>query len=320
LAKDEAIAALAKSPLLFDPGTDWEYGFSTDVLGFVVEAVTGRTLGEFLGERLWGPLGMADTGFALPAAKRARYALALAKDPVTGSPNTAIHHGTDRTQIWESGGGGTVSTAGDYLRFAEMMRQGGKLGGAHIRGRGPGKWVPKWLRRGGWSRPGACSRSRIYLLRHVALADGVGEFLLCRRIEAIVGEPFLGPHLTHADALDVALPHPGEERLLAQGSDRRFGGAVTDRLVKLLGLAGRRPVGFARIGRGQADHLRRRRRRWRWSCRRRRRRSRWRRRRGGRIRSATAVACSSGKRGCREGDKQRGSGPHELALPWPRWT
>lgn len=136
LSKDEAIAALAKSPLLFDPGTDWEYGFSTDVLGFVVEAVTGRTLGEFLGERLWGPLGMADTGFALPAAKRPRYALALAKDPATGKPNIEIHHGTDRTQIWESGGGGTVSTAGDYLRFAEMMRQGGKLGPAHILGRG----------------------------------------------------------------------------------------------------------------------------------------------------------------------------------------
>lgn len=136
LSKEEAIVALAKSPLLFDPGTDWEYGFSIDVLGFVVEAVTGGTLGQFLQERLWGPLGMADTSFALPAAKRARYALPLAKDPVTGNPNAAIHHGTDRTQIWESGGGGTVSTAGDYLRFAEMMRHGGKIGTAHILGRG----------------------------------------------------------------------------------------------------------------------------------------------------------------------------------------
>lgn len=136
MSKDETIAALSKSPLLFDPGSSWEYGFSTDVLGFVVEAVTGKALGSFLQERVWGPLGMGDTSFALPAAKRARYALALAKDPVTGNPNPAIHHSTDKTQKWESGGGGCVSTASDYLRFAEMLRSGGKLGSAEILGRG----------------------------------------------------------------------------------------------------------------------------------------------------------------------------------------
>jgi len=136
MSKDEAIAALAKAPLLFDPGSNWEYGFSTDVLGFVVEAVTGKPLGSVLQERVWAPLGMSDTSFALPAAKRARYALALAKDPVTGNANTIAHHATDKTQKWESGGGGTVSTASDYLRFAEMLRSGGKLGSAEILGRG----------------------------------------------------------------------------------------------------------------------------------------------------------------------------------------
>jgi CubicO group peptidase (beta-lactamase class C family) len=136
LSKEETIAALAKSPLLFDPGSNWEYGFSTDVLGFVVEAVTGKALGSFLQERLWAPLGMTDTSFALPAAKRSRYALALAKDPVTGNANPSIHHGTDRTQKWDSGGGGSVSTAADYLRFTEMLRCGGRLGGADILGRG----------------------------------------------------------------------------------------------------------------------------------------------------------------------------------------
>jgi CubicO group peptidase (beta-lactamase class C family) len=136
MAKDQAIAALAKAPLLFDPGSDWEYGFSTDVLGFVVEAVTGKSLGGFLLERLWGPLGMIDTSFALPAAKRARYALALAKDPLTGTANPVIHHSTDKKQLWESGGGGTVSTAADYLRFVEMLRAGGKLGAAEVLGRG----------------------------------------------------------------------------------------------------------------------------------------------------------------------------------------
>lgn len=136
MSKDDTIAALAKAPLLFDPGSDWEYGFSTDVLGFVVEAVTGKALGSFLQERVWGPLGMTDTSFALPAAKRSRYALALGKDPLTGGDNPAIHHGTDKTQKWESGGGGAVSTASDYLRFAEMLRRGGELGNAKVLGRG----------------------------------------------------------------------------------------------------------------------------------------------------------------------------------------
>jgi CubicO group peptidase (beta-lactamase class C family) len=136
MPKEDVIAALAKSPLLFDSGTNWEYGFSTDVLGFVVEAVTGKRLGTFLQERLWGPLGMVDTAFALPSAKRSRYALALAKDPVGGGRNPDIHHGTDKTQIWDSGGGGTVSTASDYLRFVEMLRCGGRLGAADILGRG----------------------------------------------------------------------------------------------------------------------------------------------------------------------------------------
>jgi len=136
MSKDEAIAALAKAPLLFDPGSDWEYGFSTDVLGWVVEAVTGRALGRVLAERLWDPLGMADTSFALPPGKRARYALALAKDPLTGAANPVIHHAADKTQQWESGGGGTVSTAADYLRFAEMLRTGGKAGASDILGRG----------------------------------------------------------------------------------------------------------------------------------------------------------------------------------------
>ena len=136
MSKEEAIAALAKAPLLFDPGSNWEYGFSTDVLGFVVEAVTGKPLGGVLQERVWGALGMSDTSFALPPGKRVRYALALPKDPVTGNANTVAHHATDKTQKWESGGGGTVSTASDYLRFAETLRAGGKLGSVEVLGRG----------------------------------------------------------------------------------------------------------------------------------------------------------------------------------------
>lgn len=136
MTKAETIAALANAPLLFDPSSNWEYGFSTDVLGFVVEAVTGTSLGAVLKERVWGPLAMSDTSFALPAEKRSRYALALAKDPLTTLANVPIHHGTDKTQKWESGGGGAVSTASDYLRFIEMLRRGGRLGSADVLGRG----------------------------------------------------------------------------------------------------------------------------------------------------------------------------------------
>jgi CubicO group peptidase (beta-lactamase class C family) len=136
LTKEATIAALARAPLLFDPGTNWEYGFSTDVLGFIVEAVSGKRLSQFLAERVWGPLGMVDTSFVLPADKRHRYARALAKDPLTGAANVAIHHAGDKPQIWDSGGGGTVSTAADYLCFAEALRLGGTLGSAQILGRG----------------------------------------------------------------------------------------------------------------------------------------------------------------------------------------
>jgi CubicO group peptidase (beta-lactamase class C family) len=134
--KDAVIAALARAPLLFDPGSSWEYGFSTDVLGFVVEAVAGKPLGEFLSERVFRPLGMGDTSFDLLRGAQDRYARALAKDPVTGGENAAIHHAGDKPQRWHSGGGGLVATVDDYLRFAEMLRAGGRLGSADILGRG----------------------------------------------------------------------------------------------------------------------------------------------------------------------------------------
>jgi CubicO group peptidase (beta-lactamase class C family) len=128
LSKEDMLAALVQAPLLFDPGTDWEYGFSTDVLGFVVEAVTGQTLGGVLLDRIWEPLGMVDTTFALSPDMRSRYALPLLNDPLTGHPNPPIHHAVTNVQRWQSGGAGCVSTASDYLRFAEMMRRGGRGG------------------------------------------------------------------------------------------------------------------------------------------------------------------------------------------------
>ena len=133
-SRDEFLDLISKSALLYQPGTVWEYGFSTDMLGLIVEAVSGQPLGSFLKERLWGPLGMADTSFDLPEQSRSRYAHALPKCPLTGQP-LVVHHATGQATKWESGGGGAVSTAADYIRFTSMLLGGGALGGTRILGR-----------------------------------------------------------------------------------------------------------------------------------------------------------------------------------------
>ena len=132
--REQFLIELAKAPLLYQPGTVWEYGFSTDILGLIVEAIAGKPLGAFLSERLWQPLGMSDTAFDLDEATRGRYARALPNDPLTGQPQS-IHHATSARTRWESGGGGAISTVADYLRFAQMLLNCGTLGSTRILGR-----------------------------------------------------------------------------------------------------------------------------------------------------------------------------------------
>jgi CubicO group peptidase (beta-lactamase class C family) len=124
---------LAAVPLLYQPGTVWDYGLSIDVVGLVVEALSGQSLGGFLQHRLFGPLGMVDTSFQVPADKVARMARPLPMDPDTGQPQSV----PDRAQAlrFECGGGGLASTALDYLRFAQMLLGGGVLGDTRILGR-----------------------------------------------------------------------------------------------------------------------------------------------------------------------------------------
>ncbi len=133
LTKEQAINTLASVPLLFEPGTAWEYGFSTDVLGFVVEAVSGQTLGDYMAANIWQPLGMTETAFDLTDQTAGRHALPFASDPLTGGEQ-AVYHQLDGTKHWHSGGGGAVSTALDYLAFCEALRRGGSLGGAQLLG------------------------------------------------------------------------------------------------------------------------------------------------------------------------------------------
>jgi len=123
---------LAAAPLLYQPGTVWEYGLSVDVIGLVVEAISGQSLGAFLEQRLFRPLGMVDTSFQLPPEKVPRLARPLARDPDTGEAQSV----PDRAERlrFECGGGGLASTALDYLRFAQMLLGGGVLGETRILG------------------------------------------------------------------------------------------------------------------------------------------------------------------------------------------
>jgi len=133
LTGTEFIDRLAKAPLLHQPGSNWEYGFSSDVLGRVVEVVSGKTLGQVLEERIWRPLRMPDTGFVVPADKHARLAAGFATDPDTGKPVTLPDAKT--APKFECGGGCAVSTAGDYIRFGQMLANRGILDGTRLLGR-----------------------------------------------------------------------------------------------------------------------------------------------------------------------------------------
>lgn len=126
----ELIDRLAQLPLHYQPGSAWEYSLGLDVLGLVIEKVAGMPLRRFLDERLFRPLGMRDTGFAVPAQNLGRYAQALPNDAITGEPQT-LRDGT-RLHRFDCGGGCAVSTAIDYLRFAQMLLNGGELDGARI--------------------------------------------------------------------------------------------------------------------------------------------------------------------------------------------
>jgi CubicO group peptidase (beta-lactamase class C family) len=123
----DQVAALGKLPLLDQPGTKWEYSRSTDVLGRLIEVLSGLTLGEYLQRRLFAPLGMIDTAFYVPVQEHGRLAEAFAKDPETGAGVQLINvHDAPK---FESGGGGLVSTAGDYARFLQMLLNRGRMDG-----------------------------------------------------------------------------------------------------------------------------------------------------------------------------------------------
>jgi len=126
----EQVERLAKIPLLYQPGTTWEYSLASDVLGRVVEAASGKRLGVFMAERVFTPLRMTDTAFWVPDGKRGRVAEPFNKDPLTGTAIRLIDVSKEPGN--DSGGAGGVGTAGDYLRFSQMLANGGVLDGQRV--------------------------------------------------------------------------------------------------------------------------------------------------------------------------------------------
>jgi CubicO group peptidase (beta-lactamase class C family) len=128
--------ALAELPLVAQPGTVWNYSVGMDVMGALIEELAGMTFGEFLQERIFGPLGMEDTGFMVPEEKLNRFAANYSPVPdnmmLTDDPEKSGYRTSPQL---ESGGGGLVSTVGDYLKFAQMLLNKGEYEGKRYLGK-----------------------------------------------------------------------------------------------------------------------------------------------------------------------------------------
>jgi CubicO group peptidase (beta-lactamase class C family) len=129
----ETVTRLADAPLLFQPGSRWHYSVATDVVGRVVEVVSGKSLDQFFTENILGPLEMLDTSFVVPSSKLGRLGPCYTYDPDGGMPVFPTGFGEGEVDTY-SGGGGLISTGRDYLRFAEMLRRGGSLGNVRVLG------------------------------------------------------------------------------------------------------------------------------------------------------------------------------------------
>jgi CubicO group peptidase (beta-lactamase class C family) len=127
----EMVTKLGKLPLAHQPGTAWEYSMSTDVLGRIVEVASGMPFDQFVQERITTPLKLAATGFSVGQSE-AGYLAQPQVDSATGKRPTMIVDNLSSKPKWLSGGGGMVSTAGDYARFCQMLLNGGELNGVRL--------------------------------------------------------------------------------------------------------------------------------------------------------------------------------------------
>ncbi|MBI5878973.1 MAG: beta-lactamase family protein [Chloroflexi bacterium] len=131
---DEMARRIASIPLANQPGARWRYSMATDMLGYLVQVIAGQPFDVYLAEKIFQPLGMSDTGFHVPAEKVGRFTACYMPNPTGGllladAPAASPYRSPARVP---SGGGGLVSTAADYLRFAQMLLNGGELDGARM--------------------------------------------------------------------------------------------------------------------------------------------------------------------------------------------
>jgi CubicO group peptidase (beta-lactamase class C family) len=184
----DVVKRLAQMPLNFHPGDAWEYGPATDVVGRLVEVISGLTLDEFFKKRIFEPLKMTDTHFYLPTTKLGRFVANYQPDSQNGNkiklveaPNAESRY-VKEPHVYFSGAGGLVSTVADYVRFHQMMLNGGELDGARILGRKTVELMtvnhiadlPVWL-----SGPGygfGLGYSVVKDLGQTALAGSVGNY------------------------------------------------------------------------------------------------------------------------------------------------
>jgi CubicO group peptidase (beta-lactamase class C family) len=130
VAPDAWLARVSTLPLMFQPGTRWHYGIATDILGVLIQRVSGLTLGDFFRTRIFEPLGMRDTAFWVPEPQLARLATAYSIEPGTHQRVVEDRPATSRwanPKRFQGGGGGLVSTAEDYLQFARLLLGRGRV-------------------------------------------------------------------------------------------------------------------------------------------------------------------------------------------------
>ena len=127
---NEMAEALTKLPLVHQPGTVFEYSLSFDVLGAVVEKITGKTLGDYLAETVWKPLQMNDTTFRPTDAQKARVARPFPQNPLDGKPQSIA--ALDKPPSFDCAGACAFGTMGDYIRFGQMLLNGGSLEGRQV--------------------------------------------------------------------------------------------------------------------------------------------------------------------------------------------
>ncbi len=184
----DAVKRLATLPLNFHPGDAWEYGPATDVVGRLVEVISGMTLDEFQQKRICAPLKMRDTHFYLPQSKLNRFAAVYQPDEKNGNkiklleaPNAESRF-VKEPHVYFSGAGGLVSTVADYVRFHQMMLNGGELDGARILGRKTVELMtvnhigdlPVWLTGPGYGF--GLGYSVVKDLGQAAIAGSVGQY------------------------------------------------------------------------------------------------------------------------------------------------